>query len=358
MRPRLSILALAALSIPTPARAWHKEGHMAVARIAWQQMDDLQRKQLTAILDVHPHRDTFLLTERPSQTKADEWMFVRAATWPDWVKSPYGPGIDPAKARAISKVYDKRAWHFVNLPYVHQAEADRFDEADLRKKVLEPEYDDAGQPRHAVAALKRCLKQLRDPDTSATDRAVALCWVLHLVGDLHQPLHAVALIASKAEVGPQEFPPPQGDEGGNRLAVRVREEDDFAIELHTVWDSLQFRDEPKYPDVEVKALGWVKDPALGRGAFQAELAKAEFLDWADESRELAKSVAYRWKEGLLEATPLPPSHKRDDLKGLPAKPLPEGYLTAAEGVARKRLVLGGYRLGDQLALVVKGEPKD
>src|SRR5262249_38733205 len=88
--------------IPQPLYAWHNRGHMSVARVAWQQLVDkgLEQKAI-AILDKHPHKDNFLKVARPNGVSEEEWMFVQAATWPDWVRDPFGPGIDHHLAGAI-----------------------------------------------------------------------------------------------------------------------------------------------------------------------------------------------------------------------------------------------------------------
>jgi hypothetical protein len=65
---------------------------------------------------------------------------------------------------------------------------------------------------------------------SRCKRAVALCWVCHLVGDGHQPLHTVKLLTT-------QFPAPEGDRGGTRFYIRVRE-GARTISLHTFWDDL------------------------------------------------------------------------------------------------------------------------
>lgn len=341
----------AALIAPSPVAAWHKGGHMAIARIAWQ---DLTREgqQATAIniLQSHPHKAIFLEADRPSDVDGSEWLFVRAATWPDWVGNPSGKEIGPQEATAISQKYHRPEWHFVNLPFVHPDEIDKFDEAAIRKDVLQPDFTADGAPRHALAALKRSLQQLESRTSSPEDRAVALCWVLHLVGDLHQPLHGVALIGSKAKFNPQEFLPPQGDLGGNRLAVRIKVNDTNAMALHKFWDGLCFADQP-YPDVQARVLSWMNEPTLQRATFNAALGELNPLDWTLESWMLAKSVAYKGSNGLLAAIPLPPNHKPADLIGLNAPLLPQEYMRAAEEAAQRRIVLAGYRLADQLGNV-------
>jgi hypothetical protein len=176
--------------------------------------------------------------------------------------------------------------------------------------------------------------------------------VLHLTGDIHQPLHAAALIGSQAKFssekfGPQPFDPPHGDQGANRCAIKVNKTDKNALELHSYWDGLQFSDRPKFPELETRVLEWLQDAKLKRDQFP-EVEKVDFLTWAEESLELAKSKAYRDGDALLQFTPLPPKHKPEALHNLDAPPLSDAYKQTAEEVAKKRIVLAGYRLADQL----------
>lgn len=353
MKRLIAAATVGLILLPTYARAWHNRGHMAVARVAWERLrKDGLTDEVTKILEGHPHRDTFLLQDKPAGIDKDEWMFVQAATWPDWVRKPHGPGIDHDAATAITKKYHHSPWHFVNLPYVHPKDSGKFDEAKIKEQALAPELDSHGGPRHALAAIKINLQQIQAAHASAEERAIALCWVLHLIGDLHQPLHAVALIASKDTFGPQEMPPPHGDEGANRLAIRIHSSNHNAIELHSYWDALLVEDRP-YPEVRTTVLSWLDKTEFGRGAFDSELKKKETLAWAEESLSLAKTVVYMDDKKFLDVHALPPTHSSDDLKGLSAPVLSAGYQAKAEQTAKQRIVLGGYRLGDVLTTTVK-----
>jgi hypothetical protein len=275
-------------------------------------------------------------------------------------RSPTAERSQQKTEQPSGKKYDKRDQHFINLPFVHPDETDKFDALAIRKAVLEPALDSQGEPRHALAALKRALQLLQASDTPPEDKAVSLCWVLHLIGDLHQPLHAAALIGSAAKFtskkfGPQPFDPPHGDQGANRCAIKVNENDPDALELHSYWDGLQFDDKPDFSMMEGKVLAWLQDPKLRRDQFP-ELDKAAFLTWAEESLELAKANAYKEGAALLDFIPLPPKHQAADLHGLAAPPLSEAYKRNAEQVAKKRIVLAGYRLADQLTLAPKPSP--
>jgi hypothetical protein len=330
---------------PVTAQAWHNDGHKAVARIAWKQLSDAQRAQAIAILNQHPHK-AFLQFQKPADTDMNEWMFVQAATWPDWVRKPLNPMIAGQSPNQIEHKYSRPVWHYVNLPFVMPGED--FDEAQIRQQVLEPAVDDMGSPRHALAALKLNLDRLGADGTSDEDRAVSLCWVLHLSGDVHQPLHSASLIASKEKVGQQGFLPLEGDRGGNSLGVKTHPTNNNATELHTYWDALLLADKP-YSAVASKTDAWMQD--LGRDDFTDELMKTAFSDWADESLALAKSVAYRDGPQLIAFATLPPNHKPSDLQGLDAPALSDTYQAAAEKTAQKQMVLGGYRLADKLGTV-------
>ena len=349
MKTLILIATVMILLCPVHAEAWHRNGHMGVARIAWEQLTEAHRQKATDILNQHPHKSLFLELGKPAGVALDEWCFVQAATWPDWVRDPRGPGLSHEQAKAIRLKYHKGPWHFINLPYVHPDETAAFDEVAIRNSALQPALDAHGSPRNALVALQKNLEELGGPNVPAEDRAVALCWVLHLIGDIHQPLHAATLIASKAKVPPEGFLPPGGDEGGNSVAVKINAGDQKAIELHTFWDALLLETLP-YAQVNASVLAWMKQPQLGRGAFQDELQKHDFLDWANESYGLAKTSAYAGNNGLLDFRALPQGEHQ--LLGLDTPVLPQGYQDRAEVVARKQIVLGGYRLGDQLGPVL------
>jgi hypothetical protein len=351
MRLRSLLIVWFVLALAGPAAAWHQDGHMAIARITWLQLDDKEKIQVAKILKAHPHYDLFLAAECPKGVPEIEWAFAQAAVWPDWVRFPKAPGLSAADKKAVIQKYNKPVWHYVNLPYVHPVEADQFDVAALRKEILEPELDEQGEPRHVLAALKWSMKLLRAAATPAPDRAIALCWLMHLVGDVHQPLHATGLIA-KTQFAPVKFLPPHGDQGGNLLAIKVKAGDAKATKLHFYWDALLFSDEPPYPVVETKVAEFLKDPKYQRDQLP-ELKKTAYLDWAEESLALAKTAVYQDQGAFLKATALPEKAKLKALDGLDAPVLSAAYQKTAADVAARRMVLAGYRLADQIQLALQ-----
>ena len=66
--------------------AWNDTGHMTVAEIAYRQLDDAQKQKVADILKQHPHYQLLLHAHVPEGVDADEWAFLKAATWPDFVR--------------------------------------------------------------------------------------------------------------------------------------------------------------------------------------------------------------------------------------------------------------------------------
>ena len=163
-----ALLAVAALAAPSPALAWGKTGHRAAAAVADTHLSGLARARVQQILGVE---------------SLDE-----ASTWPDEMRS----NPDPFWQKTASP------WHYVTVGGFT--------------------YDRAPAEGDAVSALQRFSAVLRDPAATRADQQLALRFIVHIVTDLHQPLH----------VGKGT------DRGGNDVKVTW-----FGrpTNLHAVWDS-------------------------------------------------------------------------------------------------------------------------
>jgi hypothetical protein len=332
------------LARPNTAVGWHKEGHMTIARLAWLHLNDKQKGQIVKILAEHPHYKCYMLEEMPAELTEQkiDWVFLRAATWPDWVRDPSGPCLENEMAAKIKADFNKPSWHFVNLPFIDPTEAEKFDAPAIRKLILDPEYDEkTGEPRHAIAALKQSKKVLHaTDDASNRDKAIKLCWLLHLIGDLHQPLHCCALISSK-------YPPPHGDHGGNLFAVSLHE-GGAAKNLHFYWDGLLFHENSTFKDIDTVVEALRKRPEFQRDKLNELTDSTDFLAWADESLQQAKAKVYAGRE--LKGVVI---QSDKDLTGLKADVVPPGYVQTARATAELQMVLAGSRLADQLKLLFK-----
>jgi hypothetical protein len=169
----------------------------------------------------------------------------------------------------------------------------------------------------------------------AETRAVALCWVFHLIGDVHQPLHTIALFTT-------QFPPPEGDRGGTRFSIRVRV-GASTISLHTFWDDLILGSE-RFQSVRNTATELRLRPDHARAQLP-ELTETRFEGWASqESFTVAKEHAYR--NGQLRGS-------RDQENG---EVLPADYSATVTPLAERRIVLAGYRLADVLTQIASHLP--
>jgi acetolactate decarboxylase len=266
-----------------------------IASIAYRRLDEATRRRLHEILKHHPAYAP-LWTNRPTNGPDEALNLLQSASiFPDDARS------DPWTA------YGRSPAHYVNFRVMAE-EGNR----------IEPPLPGENVLNSYVGHVRRA----RDRRTSLEEKAIDLCWVLHLAGDIHQPLHAVARF-SKAL--------PEGDRGGNQVTV-PNPRGNFT-NLHAYWDDL---------------LGSESDPAaIERLATElmAELPPMQFVeplrktgidDWAEESAALALAAVYA---GL-------------DPNVTSVAELPAGYDERSRRVARLRIALAGYRLADQLQMIV------
>lgn len=296
-------------AMPISAFAWNDFGHMAIARLAYAQLSPAAKAKADAILKAHPQY-ALLSENRPLEVDQNLWVFMRAATWPDMLRDRKNP---------LNKTEHHGPWHYVNYPI-------------NRDGVTGPTPDAAWtpgtDPANVLQALAKCEAELKDAKLDDASKAKALAWYLHLLGDLHQPLHSTAVFSKDY---------PTGDRGGNDMIVSNAGK---VSRLHAIWDDM-LGDEP---GALVEA--WVKqreaNATLSREALKGELTKATVAEWTQESVELAKRVVYA--DGKLQAA------KPQSNNTLPttAPALPVGYMDAARPVAEKRAVLAGARIADTL----------
>jgi hypothetical protein len=300
----------------TRAFGWLNTGHRIIADIAWEELTPPARAWATDILKQHPRYEADLLLDKPdgiSDAEISRYAFETAATWPDIVRSQSNP---------MHGAYNHPAWHYIDIPYCIGGQA----------PTTRPAADRTG-PQNIVEALTKNVADLKDPKVSAADKAIALCWVLHLCGDIHQPLHA-------ADMFSPQFP--TGDLGGNLFIVlRDPPYADSRANLHFVWDSLpgdfQSRDLERYI-----ATGLRTDPRYARDQLKGFLGVTDFMAWANESHNLAIKYAYANGQlrGLAKGAHLDP--------GTPTPGLTHDYMRDAEHVADQQLILAGYRTADLL----------
>jgi hypothetical protein len=299
------------MSLAGRAWAWNDYGHELAAAIAWQEMTPEVRTRVTTILKAHPQYD--LLSEKcPKGFDPNQYVFMRAATWPDMVRDRKNP---------LQQTEHKGPWHYVNIP---------IELGGTKGGVPSMDWKPGTNPENIVQAIAKCEADLKDPKVPDADKAKRLCWVEHLVGDIHQPLHAVSLFSP-------QFPPPQGDQGGNLFFVSVSGSPE---KLHALWDGMLGKSTDAAA-IAARAKKLTADPAFSRKALAPKLADASPESWARDSAAIAKSEAYR--NGDLKGAK---GGKSPDQPGEVVPPLPDDYRTRAEKVSEPRIVLAGYRIAN------------
>src|SRR5262249_2591525 len=185
----------------------------------------------------------------------------------------------------------------------------------------------------AMSGNQRTLANDNDPG----QKAIALTWLFHLVGDIHQPLHTAQLFTVDY---------PEGDRGGNEICVRVTHAGQ-PMDLHRFWDGVI---------TSSQNLNRLRNEATtlrSRQEFQwsqlTELASTGFESWAKESFEIATKIAYQ-NGGQIGV----PKDGNKDCRTVTAAPLLSvGYVSIAKHLADGRMILVGYRLADLLARIIK-----
>ena len=189
---------------------WGAEGHRAMASLAQELISSQTQTKVQPLLDEGGGRD-----------------LVQASTWADEIReNSHFEQPRPKDADVFNRQFpSNRSWHFINLPLgiSSYAEAERF----------VPGQDDV------VHAIERCIAVLeaREPTPGDPSRAQALRLLVHLVGDIHQPLHCGTGFYRVNDTdppilvkGPAEAIGLPTDRGGNDLFYGPKQE------LHALWD--------------------------------------------------------------------------------------------------------------------------
>jgi hypothetical protein len=301
------LLGCLALLPQSPARAWHAAGHMAVASIAYRDLNATDRRRAVDVLRKHPHYPSWRQTQQSSGVGHDLYLFLRASAWPDDIRG--------------NPRYHRPTWHYVNRPYTP---------GGTRTIPAGTE--------NVLTALYLNRQRFVDTTLPAADRAVALCWIVHLLGDLHQPFHSVAYLSD-------EFP--EGDRGGNLFLVKTPQ---GTTNLHSYWDGLFDT-----------ASGARAADALGRAIAGArrrdsliELEARAPATWVEESYFLAIRAGYSHSPDPNRPSlrvPLTPGSSPDT-----APTLPDGYDRTARSNAERRIAIAGYRLAGVIEGLFYGQP--
>ena len=242
------------LVLSSTAWGWDFRGHRVVAAIALDYLAPSTREWVENCLEEHPD--------------ASLHSWEGAAIWPDRIR-----GERP----------ETNSWHFISFP-------------------LGP----SGPPPLDRDQIVWAIAQMREQAAisgRSPKRAEALAFLIHLIGDIHQPLHACGYYSPEY---------PEGDQGGGRVPLHHP----WAMNLHHYWDSAGEPPEVSAAELKTRAV---------RVAAGPQAALIDPLAWAQESLELARQSGYPG--------------------GRPPGPeLSEEYQQKARQICLQRLFLAGLRL--------------
>jgi hypothetical protein len=303
---------------------WHDAGHKIIASIAFRRLEPAQREELVAILRQHPRFQEDFAAWMPRELIAEEqgeWIVQQAAVWPDLArKLPDGE----------REKYHRGPWHYLDIPlFLTPEDKAAMEQALTINRSTDLPADEAGRlSMNAIQAIEYSKAVIADRTRPAADRAIAICWLFHVIGDIHQPCHSTAMFSRRLFSNPAE-----GDRGGNLVIVVDR------FNLHSVWDAfpggrVDFRT-PRNKAVEI-----VNDSESQRiGDEAAGVATA--MDWLRESHELAAEFVYA-PEVMTALRQLEAGSGTPESAPLM---LSEEYNKQGGRVAQRRVIQAGYRLG-------------
>lgn len=281
-------------------------------------MDAPARQAASELLRQHPHYGRILMADVPAGVDTNEWAFLNAAVWPDRVR-PAKPG-QPRKPESVTK-YNVHP-HGVEMPFVRPGDSTR-DLLAQHPKV---------QPT-AQFALADAIATLKDLQATPHDRAVALAWVLHLLADLHQPLHCANLV-TKERIRDLSA-------GGRFL---VRNGGGQTVSLHAFWDQLP-GDDVSYPRVTALADELARATEFQPDALTEYQENHTIASWIQESHRIAVEFAYAADRIEFVSTDAVDAGK---IAATAVPPVSANYREEAHKIARRRLALAALRLMDVL----------
>jgi len=278
----------------SPVFSWWSTGHMLVAQVAKLNINQTTLDKVQIMLDYMPE---FVISNN----------LVTSAVW-----------ADDLKAMGILSFNN---WHFIDNPWSN------FSNYSIPRET----YD---YPDTIITETRNALKGLRSETRSGYTSSMLLKFLVHFVGDAHQPLHACSFF--------DETLFPKGDLGGNLFKVNF---DGNMINLHTFWDSGAWLYSTDYVR-PLNGTGTELLAAEGRRLMElfprndfGTLATDENPEiWTNESYKIA--VQYVYTNGSLTN----------------GSTLSAEYVNQARAVIQRQIALAGYRLAHLLESIPATEP--
>ena len=278
------------------AWAWSPVGHQLVAQIAYKHLSEHARARVLNRIE--------LWDQRP----ADVQSFDRAAAWADLIKG--------------SKVRIFNSWHYIEHPYVVKGEViDLINEPSEIGLVSKGSFESktkikAKQIRtnNIVTAIQQAIVALKVQRADPLLQAFFLRMLIHLVGDIHQPLHCISRYSVHT---------PKGDLGGNRFPIAIK----GVRNLHAYWDrGLGLFPKPLHKQIDHRWVVQYANKISERyppAFFGTRLENNNVMKWSWDSYQLARNTVYHTPWGQVPSA---------------------DYRRRGQALVEQQLALAGYRL--------------
>jgi hypothetical protein len=296
-------------------------GHKQIAAVAYGKLAPAVRKKVDELIRHHLAYPMWVkgLEGLPAD-EVGQAAFINAAVWADDIKAELscrtlgapgcyqgGNDADPVTGPMAGKnlgtidhlIHDY--WHYYDLPF----------SPDGTQTADAPAVN-------ALSQIKLLSADLANPKSPDDLRSFDLVWLLHLVGDAHQPLHATQRFTKDM---------PNGDRGGNEEAVDIGLADN--LKLHMLWDGLLGDSGPAAAAIAAAAALPPADPA------EAKISDPSI--WFTESFEIAKKDVYTSEIG----------------PGKGPYTVSAAYLKNAKAIAQERAAIAGARLANLINTALK-----
>jgi hypothetical protein len=301
----LSLFTLLALFFySTPTQAWGCKGHQTVALLAEKHLTPEAQQLIQTLLSQNPVDPQL---KRYCGDAAHD-LLADAATWPDDVRNQLKNG----------------PWHYINIP-----------RGTAPRPPLSQFCPSEGCVTKAIADQVLILK-----DTSADPRkrADAIRYIVHFVGDLHMPLHAIS----------------NNDEGGTCVPVRFfrrtprKHQGSFSPNLHSIWDSailerdMEGADPAEYADLLDQAFK-LEEPVWQKEGIHID-------DWAWESHEISEAIVYPQLAPAIPVEAPVTVHSCTDANNIGERMMQlhefagQAYQDVAAPIIQQRIAQAGIRL--------------
>lgn len=251
--------------------AWNSVGHMVVANIAYQHLKPNVQKKVDGLVG-------YLHQEYP-----DMQTFSQMSYWADSLRG--------------QKIETFTHWHYIDIGFsVDGTPVKNITDSD-----------------NAVWAINNISQVVKNHDANNFERARFLAFLVHIVADIHQPLHTVARVSAAH---------PEGDKGGNLFSVKYQNQ---KMTLHHLWD-IGVGEFDVAPSSVTTLAATISNqyPEINFGKKSTDLNPE---NWAKEGSQTAKESVYNTQED---------------------QPVSTGYIQNGKKVSDQQVALAGYRLAHLL----------